>query len=77
MLRLLLARPHNSFELERLAHDHCPNSTISELKKHGLAIESEAVVVDGYLGSPARIARYTLTEGSRERALQLLSKSGQ
>lgn len=71
VLRCLIERPHTSFELERSAFDHCPNSTISELKKRGLVIHSEMVEVTGYAGVATRIAKYTLDESSRVKAIAM------
>lgn len=72
VLRCLVEGPCTSFELERQAHDHCPNSTVSDLKRMGLRIESELVEAPGFAGAVARIARYTLAPESRAKAQQIL-----
>jgi len=72
-LTAIVAGPKTSFELERApTFDHCANSTVSELRKAGIDIHTEMITVAGYAGQPARIARYSLDEGSRQRALQLI-----
>jgi hypothetical protein len=77
VLRALLEHARvNRFELERLAADHCPASTISDLKRDGLRIASRIVVVPGYAGLPARIAEYQLDPGSRGAALEWLARDG-
>lgn|GEM_PF-2755051 len=72
--RALLTGPHNSFELEKApTFDHCPNSTVSELKKrHGLLIYTQMTRVAGYDGAGAIIAQYTLAAESRDKAEKLL-----
>lgn len=72
-LRELLKGPRTSRELEREpVFDHCAHSTISELRKKGVDIDTEIVEIPGYAGLPARIARYTLTPSGRDRAMKLL-----
>ena len=70
----LLQGPATSFDLESDAHDHCPNSTVSELRREGVEIRSERVAVPGYGGTLAYIARYTLADGSRDLARQLMAR---
>jgi hypothetical protein len=73
VLRALLAGPRTSRELERdPVYDHCAHSTVAELRAKGVDIDTQIVEISGYAGLPARIARYTLTEAGRDRALQLL-----
>jgi hypothetical protein len=73
LLTALVDGPKNSFQLEKHpTYDHCPNSTVSELRKAGVEILTEMVSVPGYGGEPARIARYSLTPKSRDRALQMI-----
>ena len=70
----LLQGPHDSFQLERdPVYDHCPNSTVSDLKKRGVEILAEMIEVRGYAGIPTRIARYSLTGAGREAARRLLA----
>jgi hypothetical protein len=65
--------PKTSFELEKHpTYDHCPNSTVSELRKAGIEIHTEMVTVPGYGGEPARIARYSLDPKSRERVRRMI-----
>ena len=76
VLQLLLTRERvNRFEIEQLARDHVPNSTIAELRADGLVIHSELIEVPGFGGRPARIAEYRLDPGSRELAAALISRS--
>jgi hypothetical protein len=73
LLKALLDGPKTSFELEKApVFDHCPNSTVSEWRKRGLEIHTEMVVVSGYGGEPAHIARYSLAPEARDRALGLV-----
>ena len=73
VLRALLERPHTSRELEREpVFDHCAHSTVAELRKRGIAIDTNMVEILGYAGLPARVARYTLTDEGRVSALWLL-----
>lgn len=69
----LLQGPATSFDLERDAHDHCANSTVSELRREGLEIRSEIVPVPGYGGTRAHVARYELQATSRDRAIALMA----
>ena len=75
-LGALVDGPKNSFELEKSpGFDHCPNSTVSELKKrHGLAIVTHMIRVRGYASEGAQIAEYHLAEQSREKAVALLTR---
>jgi hypothetical protein len=76
LLDALVAGPKTSFELGRApTRDHCANSTVSEWRKQGIEILTEMVTVSGYQGEQARIAKYTLAESSRQRALQLIGKA--
>lgn len=76
VLRVLLERSTATrFDLERLAHDHCPNSTIAELRADGLVIHSRLVSVPGFGGATAHIAEYRLDEASRSRAVELAGHS--
>lgn len=72
VLAALLCGPRNSRELERDAHDHVPHSTISDLRKRGIYIETEMIAVPGYAGEPARIARYSIAAHSIPKARALL-----
>ncbi len=72
-LAAIVDGPKTSFQLEQgPVWDHCANSTVSELRKAGIEILTEMVTVSGYAGEPARIARYSIAETSRQRALQLI-----
>lgn len=73
VIRLLLERrTANRFEIEALARDHVPNSTIAELRAAGLEITSRIVEVPGYGGQVARIAEYTLPDHARSRAREMI-----
>ena len=52
--------------------DHVLNSTVSELKRRGLEIDSKLICLPGYSRAGAYIALYTLAESSRQRAVQLI-----
>lgn len=73
-LRAILGGPKNSFELEKApVFDHCPNSTVSELKKrHGLVIVTNMIRVPGYANEGAMIAEYHLADESKAKAAALL-----
>lgn len=73
VLSALLDGPRTSRELERApVFDHCAHSTASELKKKGIEVLSEPVVIPGYAGEPARVARYSIAPASVQRARALL-----
>lgn len=73
VLRALLEGAHTSRELEQApVFDHCAHSTTAELRKRNVDIHTEMVEVVGYAGIPTRIARYSLTEAGRRRAVELL-----
>ena len=73
LLAAILAGPKTSFELEKApVFDHCPNSTVSEWRKQGMAIRTEMVTVSGYAGEPAYIAKYSIAPESLARAKSLL-----
>lgn len=75
VLAELLRGPRDSRQLERdPAFDHCPNSTVSELKKAGLVIDAERIEVPGFAGRPAWIARYSIPEHGRRVAEALLEQ---
>lgn len=73
VLRRLLNGPLDRFEAERYpVSDHCLNSTISELKKRDLIINSKLVHRSGFGGEGAYIAEYQLAQQSRGKAIELL-----
>lgn len=72
VLSALIDGPKNSRQLEREAYDHVPHSTISDLRKRGLCIDTAMISVPGFAGEPARIARYSLAPHSLGRARALL-----
>lgn len=76
VIHALLRGPQTSFDLERVAHDHCSPSTISELRQDGLVIYSQLVPVPGFGGQPAHVAQYTLAAESRDLAIELMTRSG-
>lgn len=72
-LTAIVRGPVTSFELEKApTFDHCASSTVAELRKAGIEILTEMVTVPGYAGEPARIARYSVAETSRDAALKLI-----
>lgn len=77
VLSRLLEGPLNRFEAEHYPiSDHTLPSTVSELKKRGVQIHAQLVRLPGYGSQGAHVAEYRLDEGSRARALQLLSQAG-
>jgi len=73
LLDALLTGPKTSFELAKApVWDSCPNSTVSEWRKHGLEIHTDMVVVPGYAGEPTHIAEYSLTPKAHEEASKLV-----
>lgn len=76
VLSCLAERAYDSRELSRLAHDSCPHSTIAELRRKGFEIDTAMIRVPGYGGTTARIARYTLADSCRAKALSLVAGSG-
>jgi hypothetical protein len=73
VLKRLLEGPLHRFEAEKFpVSDHCLPTTISELRKRGVDINVKMIRLPGYAGLGANVAQYTLADGSRERALQLI-----
>lgn len=73
VLRRLLVGPLHRFEAEKFpVSDHVLNSTVSELKKRGLQINSTLICLPGYSRAGAYVALYELAAESRQRALQLI-----
>lgn len=73
VLRRLLDGPLHRFEAEKFpVSDHVLNSTISELKKRGLGINSTLICLPGYSRAGAYVALYSLDPESRQKALQLI-----
>jgi hypothetical protein len=75
VLRALLDGPKTTRQLEGPpTFDHCGHSTASELRKMGVELQTDLVEIVGYAGLPARVARYSLTDAGRARALQILAR---
>jgi hypothetical protein len=73
VLAALLDGPKTSRQLELApVHDHVPHSTAGELRRRGVELRSELVEVPGYGGCLARVARYSIPDHARGRALDLL-----
>jgi hypothetical protein len=73
VLLALLRGPLDTFQPEHApVYDHCLPSTISELRKAGLAIATTMLEVVGYGGLAVRIAQYTLASESRQFATEML-----
>ena len=67
-------RSLNRFEAERELHDHCLNSTVSEIQlDYGITVCRRTETVPGYQGQPTHCCRYWLSPDQRQRALELLS----
>lgn len=76
VLRRLLEGPLHRFEAEKHpVSDHVLNSTVSQLKKRGLEINSKLICLPGYSGEDAYVALYELAAESRQKALQLIGAS--
>jgi len=61
----------NRFEAERLG-DHCLNSTVAKIERHGLRVDRREETVPGYGGHMTYVMRYWLTEDERRRAVVML-----
>lgn len=73
VLRALLERPHSSRELELApVFDHCAHSTVSDLRAEGIKIATQRIMIPGYGGAPAYVARWSIAPESRHLAEQLL-----
>lgn len=68
---LATGRSLNRFDAERLG-DHCLNTTISKIERHGLLVSRREEVVPGYGGHRARVMRYWLSDDHRKQAAALL-----
>lgn len=56
---LLDGKSYNRFEAERWLHDHCLNSTVSDLQiACGIKISREFEIVTGFNGKPTKCCRY-------------------
>ena len=73
--RLLLTfgeRSLNRFEAERMADDHCLNSSVAVLRnRYGVEIDREWEVVPGWQGIETRVIRYSISEENKETAMQV------
>lgn len=68
---LATGRSLNRFDAERLG-DHCLNTTISKIERHGLLVSRREEVVPGYGGHKTRVCRYWLSEDECRRAVAIL-----
>ena len=72
-LTAVLESPKTSRELQHPpVFDHVAHSTASEVRKMGVEVITEMVTISGYVGEPARVARYSIAPESRDRAIRLL-----
>jgi len=71
---LASGRSLTRFIAERAVHDHCLNSTISEIeRRYGLQITRIPTKVRGFAGVPTRCFKYRLvTQEERDRAREIL-----
>lgn len=75
VLARLLQGPATSRDLEALPTcDHVAHSTAADLRRLGIAIDSEIVEVPGFAGEPTRVAKYSIRPGARAAAEQLLER---
>jgi len=69
----LTRRSWNRFEAERLLHDHCLHSTVSEIQHdYGIAIARKFETVPGYMNLPTRCCRYWLAPDQKDKAREIL-----
>ncbi|TLS78023.1 hypothetical protein FE236_02090 [Mariprofundus erugo] len=70
-------RSWNRFEAERLLHDHCLPSTVSEIQHdYGITVARKLETVPGYQGASTRVCRYWLEPSEKAKALRFLALSG-
>ena len=75
VLVALIERPHTTRELEQApVFDHVAHSTASELRRLGVALDTERVELRGYEGKPAFVARYSIRIGGFDFARALLAR---
>ena len=60
------------FDAERACHDHCLNTTISELGRLGIEISRCEITIPGYLDRPTRCCLYWIEAGEAEKAAVIL-----
>lgn len=54
---------HTRFSAERELHDHCLNSTVSDIqKRYGIRLRRRRITVPGYKGSPTNCCQYWLEQ---------------
>jgi len=76
VLRRLMRGPLHRFEAQNQPiGDSVLNSTISELRKKGFAIQSTLIDLPGHGGEIARVALYELAPESRARASALTGEA--
>jgi len=69
----LTRRSWNRFEAERLLHDHCLHSTVSEIQRdYGITIARKFETVPGYMSLPTRCCRYWLAPDQKAKAVKIL-----
>lgn len=70
---LLSGRKYTRFTAEKQLHDHCLNSTISELQRdEGIVISRVSITVPGFGGKPTRCCEYWIEEDEIERYIKEL-----
>ena len=62
----------NRFQAEKICHDHCLNSTISDIEKRGITVNRKTEVVPGYQNSRVHCTRYWLESEEITKAAKLL-----
>ncbi len=62
----------NRFQAELVCHDHCLNTTVCEIERHGIDVSRKDEVIPGYQGRPTHCKRYWLTDEAKAKAAQLL-----
>lgn len=52
---------HTRFTAERELHDHCLNSTVSDIqKRYGIRLRRRRIIIPGYKGNPTNCCQYWL-----------------
>lgn len=67
---------HTRFSAEKRLHDHCLNSTVSELQRdYGVFISRKTITVPGYLGKPTQCCLYWLEQEEIEKFFGIIKKA--
>lgn len=73
---LMRGERHTRFTAEKRLHDHCLNSTVSDLQRdYGLYISRKTITVPGYMGSPTQCCLYWLEQDEIDKYSNLINKA--